>query len=173
MINKEEWCPVRGYEGLYEVSNFGNVRSLNYNKTGEIKLLSTVEDNKGYLSVCLHKNGKQKKYLVHRLVAEAFIPNTNNLPQVNHKSEVKTDNRVENLEWCTASYNINFGTRNDRHAKLMSKPVLQYTKTGDFIREWSSTRECGRNGFNQSGVQKCCLGKTRLKSYKGYIWKYK
>ena len=110
-------------------------------------------------------------FKVHRLVATAFIDNSNNLPCINHKDEDKTNNVVDNLEWCTYKYNLNYGSRNKRSVKALSKPVLQFSKTGSFIREWESTRECGRNGFDHGQVVSCCLGK--LKSHKGFIWKYK
>lgn len=117
----EEWKNVIGYEGLYEVSNTGQVRSLDrYVKysNGRIhlhkgKVLSSGKDKYGYLAVCLSCNGKQKIIKIHRLVAEAFIPNPNNLPQVNHKDEVKTNNRVDNLEWCDHKYNVNYGHRTE------------------------------------------------------------
>lgn len=176
-MEKEIWLPVRGYVGLYEVSNFGNVRSLNYGNTGRKELLSLVENEKGYLRVQLWKNGKPKSFRVHRLVAEAFIPNWFDDKEINHKSEIKTDNRVDNLEWCDRKYNINYGTRKERVSKKMinneklSKPVLQLTKIGELVREWISTAEVGRNGFNQGNIVSCCNGKR--KTYKGFVWKYK
>lgn len=170
-MKKEIWKQIKGYEGLYEVSNFGNIMSLNYKRTGQVNVLSPVEDKDGYLYVGLHKNGKQKICFIHRLVAEAFIPNWFDYPQVNHKDENKQNNHIDNLEWCDCKYNSNFGTRNERRVKKQSKPVLQLTKTGEFVREWSSTAEAGRNGFDQGGVSNCCRGK--LKHYKGFIWKYK
>ena len=114
----EEWRPIEGYEGLYEVSSYGRVRSLdrydsrNHFRRGRILKLSY--DTVGYLIVGLHSNGKAKTYLVHRLVAQAFIPNPDNLPEVNHIDEDKMNNRVDNLEMCNREYNSNFGTRNDR-----------------------------------------------------------
>ena len=114
----EEWKNVIGYEGLYEVSNTGQVRSLDrYVKysNGRIhlhkgKVLSPVKDKYGYLTVVLSCNGKQKTIKIHRLVAQAFLPNPDNLPQVNHRDEVKLNNCVDNLEWCSAKYNLSYGT---------------------------------------------------------------
>ena len=176
------------YEGLYKVSNLGRILSLNYKRTGKSKLMNPSEDKDGYLIVELCKNGEYKMCLVHRLVAFAFLENPENLPQVNHKDENKTNNFVflnedgsvdkekSNLEWKSPKDNINHGTRNERVSKAMtngklSKPVLQLTLTGELIREWPSTKECGRNGFNQSNVWACCNGKKP--QYKGFRWEYK
>lgn len=105
----EEWKKIPGYEGLYEVSNMGNVRNVRRNK-----LLRLSKTNNRYIRVSLCKNGIKTGLTVHRLVAEAFLPNPDNLPEVNHKDEDKTNNRVENLEWCDHKYNMNYGTRNIR-----------------------------------------------------------
>ena len=121
-MNSEEWRPVLGYEGLYEVSNTGIVRSVDrYVKNGHSsyrlhkgKVISLLKGEYGYIQVNLYYNGKNYKKYVHRLVAEAFLPNPDNLPQINHKDEDKTNNNVTNLEWCTAKYNINYGTRKDK-----------------------------------------------------------
>ena len=123
MTEEEIWCPIRGYEGIYEVSDQGRVKSIGY---GKERILRPGRNTCGYLLVGLRKNREQKWYLVHRLVAQAFIPNPDNLPQVNHKDENKTNNSVQNLEWCDRKYNCNYGTRNQR----ISKPVLQFTKDG-------------------------------------------
>lgn len=171
MINKEEWLPVEGYEGLYEVSNFGSVRSLNYLHTGQVKLLKLNEGANGYFGVFLYKNKKCKRFLVHRLVAQAFIPNWFDDPQVNHRDENKHNNSVDNLEWCDGKYNINYGTCIKRMVEKQSKNVLQLTKTGELVYEWPSINEAGRNGFEPSNIVNCCRGK--LKSHGGYIWKYK
>lgn len=168
---KEIWAPVKGYEGLYEVSSFGRVRSLSYRRTGKMRVLNLDKNNAGYLIVKLHKNGKGKIYQVHRLVAYAFIPNWFDEQQVNHRDENKQNNHVTNLEWCSAKYNNNYGTARKRMVEKQSKTVLQLTKTGEIVKEWFSTMEAGRNGFDNSSISKCCLGK--IKSYKGYIWRYK
>ena len=168
---KEEWKDIKDYEGLYQVSNWGRVKSLNYNGTRKPRLMTPSETKKGYLVVHLRKNGESKTCRVHRLVAKTFIPNPNNLPQINHLDEDKTNNRVENLEWCTSKDNCNHGTRNERRIKTQSKPVLQLSLSGDFIREWSSIAECGRNGFHQGLVCQCCNGKR--KTHKGFRFMYK
>ena len=166
-MKKEYWKPVVGYEGLYEVSNLGRVKS--YYFKGTIKIITPSINRGGYLQITLCKDKKKKNHLIHRLVAEAFLPNPLNLPQVNHKSENKLDNSVENLEWCDAKYNINYGTAIKRSAEKRSKTVFQYDLNGNFIKEWKSESDCRRNGFK--GVSSCCLGK--LKQHKGFIFKYK
>lgn len=168
-MKKEYWKPVVGYEGHYQVSNFGRVKSIKFGK--EIILKQHINIKGGYYYVCLLKNGKHKNYYVHRLVAQAFIPNPDNLPEVNHKDECKTNNVVSNLEWCDRKYNHNYGTINERISQSQSKTVLQYDLNGNLIKEWKSINECGRNGFNQGDICKCCNGKR--KTAKGFIWVYK
>ena len=168
---KESWKDKKDYEGIYQVSNCGRVKSI---KFGKERILKLTKDKDGYLIVNLYKNNKSKTFKVHRLVAEAFLPNPDNLPLINHKDEDKSNNIVSNLEWCDVKYNTNYGTRNKRIGKSntngkRSKPVLQYTLDGKFVREWESYRECKRNGFNH--VSECCRGKR--KSCGGYIWRYK
>lgn len=176
IIETEIWKPKKDYEGLYEVSNFGRVKSLNYRNTGRTELLNLFKDIGGYLKVGLNKNGKKKIFFVHRLVAETFIPNPNNLPFINHIDENKKNNSVDNLEWCTREYNNNYGTRNERSAKARingkcSKKVLQFTLDGILVKEWPSSKEVGRNGYDGSNIRKCCRGERN--SAHGYIWKYK
>ena len=164
-MTEEIWCPIKGFEGQYQVSDQGRVKSL---KFGKERILKPIRDKDGYLLVNLCKNGEIKQCLVHRLVAQAFIPNPNNLPQVNHRDEDKTNNSVQNLEWCDQKYNINYGTRTDR----CSKPVLQFTKSGEFVREWKSTRDVERNlGYFHNNISDCCNGK--YKSAYDFIWKFK
>ena len=171
---KEEWRDIEGYEGLYQVSNLGNIKSLGNDKKRKEKILKPNINNYGhYLKVCLFKQGKQKQYLVHRLVAQAFIPNPQNLPQINHKSEIKTDNRVENLEYCSAEYNNNYGTHNQRSAASRinhpkrSKQVL-CVETGKI---YSSTHQVERElGFANTYISAVCRGKT--KTAYNFHWKY-
>jgi hypothetical protein len=120
-MKKEIWRDVIGYENLYQCSNLGRIKSLGNGKTWNEKerILKQTIDKRGYCRVMLCKEGKQKKYLVHRLVATTFLDNPQNLPQVNHKNEQKTDNRIENLEWCTQEYNNNYGTRLEKFSNAM------------------------------------------------------
>lgn len=176
---EEIWKDVVGYEGLYKVSNLGRVKSLsrliiisNYHKQSDDIILKQKINVTGYNVVNLSKNGCYKTKFVHRLVAEAFIPNPNTLPQINHKDENKLNNCVNNLEWCTGKYNANYGTRNERSSKHKMKKVEQYTKEGVLVKVWDSVttvqKETGMSLFN---ISMACTGK--IKTAFGYIWKYK
>lgn len=169
-IEMETWKSVVGYEGLYEVSDLGRVKSLWY---GRERILKPGKSNKGYLYVVLCKDGETKKTLhIHRLVAEAFIPNPNNLETVNHKDEVKTNNVATNLEWLSMKDNDNYGTRNNRVAEAKSKQVRMFNKsTGELLATFPSTVEAGRvTGIVQQNISKCCNGGR--KSAGGYVWRY-
>ena len=172
-LKQEEWKPIPGYEGLYEVSNYGRVKSYQLDSNG--KILSPGKDGSGYCFVNLYKDGKAKKHcIIHRLVAEAFIPNPNNLPQVNHKDECKKNNYFENLEWCSSAYNNSYGTRTRRIAEKISKPVVQLEKKGNFIAEFESLREASRRtGIASISICSCCKHKPGHKSAGGFIWIYK
>lgn len=165
---QEIWRDVVGYEGLYKVSNRGRVKSLNYEGLGKEEFLKLSPDKHGYMRVYLYKDKKRKTCQVHRLVAEAFIPNPNKLPDVNHKNENPRINDISNLEWCTEKYNCNYGNRN----KKISKAVLQYDANYNLIREWNSIIEASKElKITDSNISRCCrdLRKTAGK----YIWKYK
>ena len=163
----EIWKDIDGYEGLYQVSNLGNVKSLNYRRTGKERILKPGNNGLGYLFVILCNNGKLKHFKIHRLVAKAFLENPDNKSDVNHKDEDKTNNNVDNLEWMTRLENNNYGTRNERS----SKSVIQYSLKGEFIRKWPSVIQIQRDlGFSQGNISQCCNGK--LKTAYGYIWKY-
>lgn len=173
----EQWKAIVGYEGLYEVSDLGRVRSLNFNHTGEIRIMKPGNTRKGYLIAHLHKDGQQKYLQVHRLVAEAFIPNPNNLETVNHKDENKHNNSAINLEWMSLRDNINYGTGHMRGAEAQvndpkkSKPVQQFDKNGNLIATFPSTHEAERiTGISGGSIRKCCLGQH--KSAGGYVWRY-
>lgn len=167
----EIWKDIKGFEGKYQVSNCGRVKGLDFGHHGYERVMSDFECIGGYLYIRLFKDGKGKRYRVHRLVAEAFIPNPDNLPQVNHRDECKTNNIVTNLEWCDAGYNSRYGTRTERMAKAQSKPVSQYTKDGVLVGSYQSTREAERmTGCDRSHIIGCCCGKA--KSAYGFIWKY-
>ena len=170
----EIWRDIDGYEGRYQVSNLGRVKSLNYNHTGKEKILKPNTIRDGYLQVSLY-NKKMKNCYVHRLVAQAFIPNPDNLPEINHKSEEKWLNTVENLEWCDREYNCNYGTRIEKIAKSningkKSKSVVQMTLDGQPVYIWPSLMEAQRNGFNSGIICACCNGQR--KTHKGFKWAY-
>lgn len=180
----EEWVSINGYEGLYEVSTSGRVRSLP-KKHGfllkNLRIKKPVIDKYGYYRMNLWKGGKRETVLVHRLVAKAFITNKLNLKEVNHKNEIKTDNRVENLEWCDVRYNSNYGSRNERisknmigkniNSKSLSKPVARYSTQGELLEIYPSSMEAHRTtGIDASGIVKCCKGKNKVIG--GYCWKY-
>ena len=154
---------IEGYKN-YQVTDDGRVWSSN--KKGFLKA-GTVSG--GYQAVDLCKNGKRTTTLIHRLVAQAFIPNPDNLPEINHRDENPKNNVVENLEWCDHSYNINYGTRNEK----VSKRVYQYTLDGKLVCVYPSTIDVVRNNreYNLGAISQCCNGK--LHKHKGYIWSYK
>ena len=175
-LKQEEWKPIPGYEGLYEVSNYGRVKSYQLDSNG--KILSpgnTGKDGSGYCFVNLYKDGKAKKHCtIHRLVAEAFIPNPSNFPQVNHMDECKENNYFGNLEWCTHKYNLSYGTRTRRIAENNSKPVVQLDKKGNFISEFESLTEASKiTGIASTSICRCCNHKPGHYSAGGFVWIYK
>lgn len=171
--NNEIWKDIPGYEGLYQVSNMGQVKSLGNGGTHKnVKILKPGMTSKGYLNVVLWKNGKKKNHLVHRLVAEAFVPNDEpkHKTQCNHISENKLDCRAINLNWMSSKENANWGTRNKRIMKKQSTPIVQKLPDGTVVKVWSSQNEAGRNGYIQQQINRCCNGKR--KTHRGYLWAY-
>ena len=185
MKHEEEWKPIKGYEGLYEVSCLGRVRSfprnmcmrhprnpkykLEFVKQGRI--LKPKNQNEGYSRVSLCKDNIIHTALVHRLVADAFIPNPKKLPLVNHKDENKKNNHVENLEWVTARENLMYNGAAKKRARCHWHPVIQMTLDGNFIKRWDYIRQAATfYGIRESAIYSVCVGKT--KTAKGFRWRY-
>ena len=174
---KEIWKDIKGYEGLYQVSNLGRIKRLKHKRFDRNQILPerlvkvSYPKNNWYPYVSLCKNGKYVSKCIHRLVASAFIPNPNNYPVINHKDGNKQNNAIDNLEWCSYSHNnkeayrlkLNNGT---------AKTTIQYDKKGNFIKEWFSTRIAEKELNIANGkISACCIGKRNIAG--GYIWKYK
>lgn len=183
----EIWKDIKGYKNLYQVSNLGNVRSLDrIRKNGKepnrkylqkSKLLKPAIQNVGYKFVVLSKNGKRKGFRVHRLVAEAFIDNPNNYDCVNHKDENKLNNNVSNLEWCTVAYNNKYGTKQERYRKKIRKKtgkrINQYDLEGNLMNTWECIMDAERflnKKRAATPIWNCCQHKT--KTAYGYRWEY-
>lgn len=160
LIDLTDFKKIQGYSN-YLIDTKGNIYSLKNNK-----LLKNVKSNSGYYLVCLWGNGKKRNHLVHRLVAETFIPNPNNYKEVNHKDFNKLNNNIKNLEWCSHNYNLKYSNLE----RFESKPVLQI-HNNKIIKEYKSITEASKSGFDISNISKCC--KNKQKKHKGFIWKYK
>lgn len=171
----EQWKAIEGYGGEYIVSTLGRVVAMPTDRRAMPKVLSQKTDN-GYKRVTLSKNGKARMFPVHRLVAEAFIPNVHGYPQVNHIDEDKGNNSVDNLEWVTASMNCNHGTRKARiRAKQLNnvhpRPVIQKRIDGTFIARYASCADIPRiTRFKRTTIVECLRG--RSKHAYGYLWEY-
>ena len=175
----EQWRDIEGYEGLYQVSNEGRVKALGrtivYKNGHKYKydehLMRIIVDQEGYCYVGLNAGGKQKRFRVHRLVANAFIPNPDNLPEINHKNECTTDNSVENIEWCDHTYNINFGTRNKRVGKQYEKKVYQYSIDGELLRVFDSLTDAANfNGCDIANISTGCRDVKKGVTRCGYFF---
>lgn len=183
-MQQEVWKDVIGYETLYAISSIG--RLLSHEKQWISRktiirkpkmFIKLLLDHKGYPRVGLWKNGKCKIIAVHRMVADAFIPNPQAKPFINHINGIKYDNRIENLEWCNQSENMLHAYKIGLQKPLCgvdnprSKKVAQFTLDGVLIKIWGSTREAKRvGGFHNSSIRFCCIGKYN--SHKGFKWKY-
>ena len=177
---EEIWKDIEGFEGLYQVSNMGRVKSLGNGKSNNSKerILKPGKNSNGYLHVILYKDGIKKDCTVHQLVGNAFLSNPQSYKELNHRDEDKTNNCANNLEWCSKSYNNNYGTRNKRIAEKLtnnqkiSKPVIAIDVRTGLILEFASSREAEREtGIAQSSIIKCCKGK--MNSCGGFYWMYK
>lgn len=166
----EVWKAVLGYEGLYEISNYGNVKALNYKCLGIVKIIRQSTSCYGYKVVGLSKNGKTKQFFVHRLVAIAFVPNPNGYPIVNHKDENKTNNNEDNLEWCTNKYNLNYGSAREKMVRGKRKSVLQYDINCNLIKVFRSISEAAREtGLCRAHISACYRGENR--THGGFFWR--
>lgn len=159
----EIWKDIKGYEGLYQVSNLGRVKSSK-------KILSPSKTE--YLKVSLSKNGAQNTHYIHRLVAQAFIDNKSNLPFVNHIDENKHNNNVNNLEWCDNKYNLNYGNAQKKKAKSQLRyNVIQKDNKGNIVKVWESASQVATTlNYKKGTIMKSC--QKGLKNY-GYFWEYK
>lgn len=177
---KEEWRPVCGYEGKYEVSNMGRVRGLDrvanrktYPRFVKGVVLSQLTMPNGYASVCLRSDGKQARFYVHRLVATAFIPSPTNLPEVNHKDERKSNNAVSNLEWCSRSYNLKYAGGASRRNSARKRPVVQKIN-GETVAVYESVSDAARAlGVSPASVSRCCRHVKNQTHIKGFEVSYK
>lgn len=159
---------VLDYRGLYQVSNLGRVKSLNYNHTGQERILKARFQSKGYKVVNLYKNRKTKRFLVHRLVAQAFLPNPENKECVDHINTIKTDNNVKNLRWCSYKENIN----NPLTLEKRNRAVVGINiKNPTITIEYASMGQAQKDGFDDGHICSCCKGER--KTHKGYFWCYK
>lgn len=181
---EEIWKDIDGYEGLYQVSNYGRVKSLNYRNKGIEGILTPKCNCDGRLWVDLWGRGKPKHMLIHRLVGMAFIPNPYNYPQINHMDENPKNNRVDNLEWCTGSYNIRYSL--ERHPRervwdqsrntcrknvKRTKQIVQFDLFGNVVRVWDNLVSIKHEtGWNEWHIEECCKGNR--KKARGYIWRY-
>lgn len=176
------WKDIPGYEGLYQVSNVGGMvrsvdRYVHHWKGGgqrliKGKLIKTWTNNSGYKLVTLYVGSNKKHLLVHRLVAETFVPNPLNLPCINHIDESKTLNNAANLEWCDVSYNNCFGGRMERYGVTRGRPVLQYDLSGNLICEHLGLHQAARDtGISRWNIRNTCIGLHKTAG--GYIWRYK
>ena len=169
-MNKEpeKWLDIVGYEGVYSISNLGRVASHQW---GRFRLLKPRTNNRGYSIVNLSKNGILKTFKVHKLVAKHFIPNPYGLTEINHKDEDKSNNRADNLEWCTRSYNVNYGTRIMRQRVKVTKAVVQYDKSGKALAVYDSISLASQLvGISVQHIVACC--KKKYPYAGGFVWRY-
>lgn len=178
---REYWKPIEGYEGFYEVSNYGRIKSLiDCNGKPRELILKPCYNKLRYASVFLCKHGYMKRKQIHRIVAQAFIPNPLNYPIINHKDENPSNNKADNLEWCTQKYNINYGNRNAKclnslkNSKTVKTPrkLLCFSLSDEFICEYDSIHEAAR-AINGSIGLICLAAQGKRRIANGYKWEYK
>lgn len=169
---REIWKDIKGFEGHYMVSNLGRIKTLNYKRKKTEKILTTTINN-GYPFIVLWNKDKGYGKKVHRLVAEAFIPNPENKPCVDHINTIRDDNRVENLRWCNHSENLsNSLTKEKRKNCRTCKPIKQLTQEGFIVAIYNSLSEASeKTGYNKGNIGECANGK-KYKTVGGYKWEY-
>lgn len=172
----EQWRPIDGYEGLYEISNLGRIKST-YRQGCTTKFLKISNNGNGYMMVRLCKNGKAKKFFLHRLLAKAFISNPENKPQVNHINENPSDNRLENLEWVTQKENNNHGSHNLNMAISLrsgkARKVVQYDLKGNELRRFDFLKEAAQFvGGNSINISRAARNVRNRETAYGYKWRY-
>lgn len=186
--SEEIWKSVEGYEGIYQVSSFGRVRSLDRiiikphprNTSMQMRcfckgrILKLASYPNGYLTICLKNEGKKENCLIHRLVGKAFVPGYFDGADINHKNEDRTDNRANNLEWCTRSYNLQYNGRAKRVGVVQGKAVEQWTLDGKLVATFDTIRRAeAATGISHNAISGCCQQKYGHKTAGGYRWKYK
>lgn len=188
---EEIWKDIPDYEGFYEASSLGHIRSKDRklgNRTYLGKIIKPQDNGHGYYHITLAVHKKHTQFYVHRLIAMTFLPNPNKLPEVNHKDENPANNCVDNLEWCTSKYNSNYGNHgkhvsegskksNRKHLACIkngmrtAKPVAQMTLDGTVIKVWPSMGQAAKQGiFNRCNIRECCIGNNY--QHKGFRWKF-
>lgn len=168
----EIWKPIRGYEGRYEISNFGNVASLRFARGSNRRLLKQSTNTWGYSQVTLSKDKVKKNFTVHRLVAEAFVDNPNNFKQINHIDENKSNNKAENLEWCNSLYNVNYGERTTKVSNTLKRPVIATLEDGTTEYYGSVQEAASALGVSHSAISSAIHKKNRHKRCKGREWRF-
>ena len=179
----EIWIDIEGYEGIYKVSNYGRVLSVERkDRSGFLrnsKILTQEKTKRGYYRVRLSKDMETKKFSVHTLVGNAFVPNPNNFNLINHKDENPENNFYKNLEWCSHKYNLNYGNHNKKVAKTKGRSVLQYDLKGNLIKKYCSVGEASKEtGLNYKQIYRCCSEIRKRKDgtsnhiYGNYYWEY-
>lgn len=182
----EIWKPVKGYEGFYEVSNLGRVKSLDRivpskSKTGtpctrkvKGRIMKNGKDGHGYPHISLRKDRATKNAAVHRLAAEAFLPKVEGKEYVNHINSDYTNNCVENLEWCTSNENNIHAWKQGNRVATNAKPIAMFSLNGEHIKDFQSVAEASRNtGICETGIRNCCKNKPKHKTAGGYKWQYR
>lgn len=174
-MEQEIWKPIKGYEGIYEVSSFGRIKSISRKRgfiKGKTRILKPIIKDNGYAQINLYKDNIYTRHYIHRIVAQEFIQNKNNLPCINHKDYNKLNNSIDNLEWCSYSHNNSYSNCQAIAGKTKRIPIVQYDLQGNKIREWESATQAGHTlNIANTCITACCRGRARKAG--GYMWRYR